>query len=162
MSRPQRRYSVTHPSFAHSYRWVAEVRLGLDHVDPENGCDFEFMIRWYRLGDQCVPRIEMFGDAWSALAAWPDVFTWLAGQRDIAPGSLVRALRDMGFVDYYEGREERRPRLAPNAERIDDLERRLAELEKGAQFEPNSADRFDDAPGHPMPRVSKPGKGTNR
>lgn len=101
MSRPQRQFTQTsrawYASTALSPGELDEVRIGVDWVEPEDGCEYEFLIKWNPIG----PRIEMYDDAWQALRDMPDVMSWLADHDDEHPTAeaVCEALLAMGFVD---------------------------------------------------------------
>lgn len=43
-----------------------DFNIGVYHVRPENGCSFEFAIRWHAIK---AWRLEVFDDSWAGLAA---------------------------------------------------------------------------------------------
>lgn len=103
MSRQQRRYSVT-PTQHLDKQTACQLRLGLDLVEPENGCEFEFLIDWIPLGAGAwSPELRLFDDSWRALTEWPDVMAWFASQHEKRPPmtEVIEAMKGLGFVDYH-------------------------------------------------------------
>lgn len=81
---------------------VAEVHFGL--YSPDGGASGEMAMQWYRLGGNVAPTLEIFDDAWSALATMPDLIAAL-GERDdqnITPQAFCELLLSLGFVDDEE------------------------------------------------------------
>lgn len=69
----------------------------------------EFSVAWYDVGGDSSPRLEVFGDAWAALAAMPDLLAALA-QLDhartpfmrpqrVTPAQFIELLKGLGFED---------------------------------------------------------------
>lgn len=86
--------------------YVDEVMFGF--YPPDGGTSGEMGMRWhdlsraYILGDKhIVPRLEVFCDAWHALAQFKDVIDALAevDDQDITPKEFCQILDRCGFVD---------------------------------------------------------------
>lgn len=106
MSHQQRRYSVTPVEHLHK-RVGAQLRLGLDLVQPENGCIFEFLIDLRPIGQgDWSPELKMFDDSWVAFKEWSDVFAWFFQNADKRPqmAQAIEAMKGLGFVDYHQPR----------------------------------------------------------
>lgn len=83
------------------------VMIGM--YGSDGGCFGEFAVRWHRLGtalrdpsmEQSSPRLEVFDDAWAALAHFRDLLDWLAlqGDRRLTHDELVAQLKAMGIQD---------------------------------------------------------------
>lgn len=77
-----------------------EVMFGF--YAPGGGSSGEMGMRWYELNEnRLVPRLEVFCDAWHALAQFKDVIDALAelDSSDITPPDFCRLLDGYGFVD---------------------------------------------------------------
>jgi hypothetical protein len=83
--------------------YVHEVMFG--YYAPEGGSSGEMGMRWYNLssreGERCIPRLEVFCDAWHALAQFKDVIDALAEQddEDITVSQFCQLLERCGFTD---------------------------------------------------------------
>lgn len=80
---------------------VDEVMVGF--YEPEGGTAGEFAVRWRSIGlPEPTPSLEVFDDAWAALARMPELVHALAqydGQ-NITPEALCRLLLELGFKDF--------------------------------------------------------------
>lgn len=78
---------------------VDEVMIGM--YCPGGGTSGEFAVRWFKLGPKITPRLEVFDDAWSALAQFGDVLNYMASVdgQDISPQRLCAALLSLGITD---------------------------------------------------------------
>lgn len=98
----------------HASAWYANrVKLPVYVVDqitfgyytPDGGTTGEMVMTWYRLGvNEVAPKLEVFNDAWSALATFADLIAAL-GQRDdqpTTPEQFCDLLREHGFVDLTQ------------------------------------------------------------
>lgn len=91
-----------------SEAWYAKTSLrGKDFMDELNILIHdddqligEFMVRWYRLNG-IAPKLEVFNDAWTALAMCADFTQCLADYNkvDITAIFLADELRALGFED---------------------------------------------------------------
>src|SRR5947208_395721 len=72
--------------------YADEVILGF--YSPDGGTSGEMRMRWYELGRSLTPRLEVFNNAWHALAQMQDLLTALADadNQDITPDELCRLL----------------------------------------------------------------------
>lgn len=99
------------PFFTHlSQAWYAEANLKhLEFVDEimlgDDGIEGEFAIRWYELGGQIVPRLEVFSDSWELLAhsnKLIDLIYQIQFSRprvEATPFVVAQVLRDSGWED---------------------------------------------------------------
>ncbi len=81
---------------------IDEITFGM--YDPEGGTSGEMSMVWTKLGNDIVPQLRVYDDAWSALALFTDLIQRL-GERDgenIKPGEFVQILIDCGFTDDTE------------------------------------------------------------
>ncbi|MGM1044822.1 MAG: hypothetical protein ACQEXX_01610 [Bacillota bacterium] len=64
----------------------------------------EFFIRWHRLQNNIVPRLEAFDDSWSGLALCQDLIVEMGkhNEKDISPKAFCSLLDSLGFVDTTE------------------------------------------------------------
>lgn len=71
---------------------------------PEGGTTGEFQVQWVLLGGRAVPRLEVFDDAWHALASMPELIEALANVngKNIAPADFCKMLIELGFSDETE------------------------------------------------------------
>lgn len=78
---------------------IDEVMIGM--YSQDRGTSGEFAVRWFELGNKITPRLEVFDDAWSALAQFGDVLRYMASVDglDVSPQAFCAALRDMGIID---------------------------------------------------------------
>ena len=85
---------------------VDEVMIGLYAVTDDghnDGCCFEFAVRWVRLGGEDVPRVEVFSDTFKAFTEFADVFAMLSvAPKRIEPREVCALLKAMGFADATE------------------------------------------------------------
>ncbi len=107
-----------------SEAWYASTSLNNDdRVDevmfgfycPDGGTSGEMGMRWHDLsrsyipGDKCItPRLEVFSDAWHALAQFKDVIDAMAevDDVDITPKQFCEILDRCGFVDVTPRQEK--------------------------------------------------------
>lgn len=83
-------------------RELDEIHLGMYHEG--GGSPGEFSICWIEVGKRPTPRLEVFNDAWRALAEFGDVLAWMAevdGQR-VDPKTFAAKLRELGLQDLTE------------------------------------------------------------
>ena len=68
---------------------------------PNEGTTGEMGMRWHELGNNSVPRLEVFNDAWNALFTFADVLEALADcdGENITPKQFCELLLSLGFVD---------------------------------------------------------------
>ncbi len=79
-----------------------EIVIGMYHSD--GGTMGEFAIRWMTVGHKATPRLEVFNDAWQALAKFPDLLELLANHdgQNITPEKLCTLLVNLGLWDKTE------------------------------------------------------------
>lgn len=86
-----------------------EVIFGMFHTDGSTSG--EMAMRWEKLGNRLVPQLQVFNDAWSALALFPDLIERLGNltERPLLEEEFVELLLDCGFEDItqYESPRER-------------------------------------------------------
>jgi len=72
--------------------------------DRNGSTDGEMAMRWYDIGHRLVPRLEVFDNAWGALAGFGDVLEKMSevDDQDIQPSQFVAMLRSLGFDDITE------------------------------------------------------------
>lgn len=112
-------------TFVHLSRaWYGPANLGrwseyIDEVcfSPGRG---ELMMRWYQLGKDAAPRLEVFDDSWIGLWECKDVLEAMAeaDSENIDPGEFCQLLLRLGFRDETPVDDERQA----------DLERKVREL----------------------------------
>lgn len=95
----------------HSQAWYGStVPVGRDNAtdcinigfyDPDGGTTGEFSITWHVLGSGVHPRLNVFDDAWHALAQMPDLISALADMdsTDPSPAEVAALLVGFGFRD---------------------------------------------------------------
>ncbi len=96
-------YAETHPRLGLADRVVDEVMFGW--YVPDGGARAQMAMRWYQLGNgPPTPRLEVFCDAWHALATFGDVIAALAphDDHDITPEEFCAILVACGFEDWTE------------------------------------------------------------
>lgn len=73
----------------------------------------EIAIRWYELGKAFVPRLEVFDDAWRALAGLPELIAALgeANDKNVTPDAVCRLLVRLGFQDVTPVDDDKRADL---------------------------------------------------
>lgn len=59
------------PSNLQNSQYTDEVNFGF--FCPSGGTSGEMCLRWQRLGDKNVPKLECFSDAWHTLASFTDL-----------------------------------------------------------------------------------------
>jgi len=76
-----------------------EIMFGMYH--PEGGTSGEMGMQWKELSGRQVPQLQVFDDAWSALALFTDVIEKLGEQDDenITPEQFIEILLSCDFVD---------------------------------------------------------------
>lgn len=76
-----------------------EVWFGLSH--PEGGTMGEMAVKWTRIGNNLVPFLHCFDDAWQVLALFQDVVQVLATLNDgnVQPAEFCALLEACGFKD---------------------------------------------------------------
>lgn len=78
---------------------VDVIMVGFYH--PQGGTTGEFAVRWFPVGSSLTPHLEVFDDAWHALANMPELISAMAeidGQ-NIAPDKFSDLLKSLGFTD---------------------------------------------------------------
>lgn len=89
-------------AYYHQPDMQPEVMFGMFHSDGSTSG--EMAMRWKSLGGKPVPRLQVFNDAWSALALFPDLIERL-GDLDsevITEEEFVKLLLDCGFEDITQ------------------------------------------------------------
>lgn len=85
-----------------------EVNFGM--YDDEGGTSGEMTMAWVQLGlgGRSVPQLQVFDDAWSALASFGDLVQELgrADGENISPSEFVDILIKCKFRDKTEYKEE--------------------------------------------------------
>jgi hypothetical protein len=79
---------------------VDEVMFGYFSLD--GGTSGEMSMRWMEVGNEIVPRLEVFDDGWSALARLKDSVIDKLGEVDserITPEEFCEMLEECGFKD---------------------------------------------------------------
>lgn len=86
---------------------MREWSVGVDALTEDghdDGTFGEWSLRWYVLGGRECVRVEVFGDAWAAMAAidgyWDAMLQ--AEQQGGAPDAVLSALVGIGFCDRTE------------------------------------------------------------
>jgi hypothetical protein len=76
-----------------------EINFGL--YSTEGGTTGEMSMRWIEIGEEKVPRLEVFFDAWETLAGFKDVIDALVSLNDknITDFDFVKILLSCGFSD---------------------------------------------------------------
>jgi hypothetical protein len=89
------------------------VMIGMYH--PEGGTSGEFAIREHGMNGSTTLRLEVFSDAWSALALFPDLLAALseldAGPLTLADMVKERAASGTPFMEQAEAHRANRPTL---------------------------------------------------
>lgn len=111
-----------------------EIMFGMYH--PEGGTSGEMGMRWKELSGRQVPQLQVFDDAWSALALFTDVIEKL-GEEDgenITPEQFIEILLSCGFVDdtdykspYEPDETELRKQLIEAENHVKNLKKQLIE-----------------------------------
>mgnify|MGYP001390754306 FL=1 len=108
-----------------------EVMFGLFYKD--NGTSGEMAMKWQNLSEKDVPQLQVYNDAWSALATFKDVLDKLAehDDEDITPEEFIAILKECGFKDRtaYDLPDE----MKKDKEAIK-LQNRLNEIELEAEI----------------------------
>jgi hypothetical protein len=111
MSTPDKHAGCIRGFYIHGKSWYAkssplvgcveEIMIGM--YAPEGGSTGEFAVRWIDIGGrQPAPRLEVFDDAWHALASrFGDLLTWMAtvDRDNVTPSAFAANLRAMGVED---------------------------------------------------------------
>lgn len=107
---------------------VLEIHPREDHPSYDDAIRGEFMMRWYRLGGDVYPHLEMFDDSWAMFKLMPEFFARLAklDRQRISPEQFCEFLRNLSFEDRTDYTRER-ARTAKQAE-IARLEAEAARL----------------------------------
>jgi len=82
---------------------VDEVNFG--YYAPDGDTTGEMVMAWHRLGpDDVSPRLEVFNDAWDALATFGDLIAALGklDDQNITPAQFCDLLREHGFADLTQ------------------------------------------------------------
>jgi len=82
---------------------TASMTIGMYHCD--GGTMGEFSIKWHALGSRApTPRLEVFDDAWAALAEFADVLDALKNHdnQKIQPLRMCELLRGLGIKDLTQ------------------------------------------------------------
>lgn len=68
---------------------------------PNEGTTGEMGMHWHELGNESVPRLEVFSDSWHALFTFADVLESLADRdgENITPKAFCDLLVSLGFTD---------------------------------------------------------------
>ena len=112
-----------------------EIIFGLYH--PEGTTSREMSMIWDRLAGGLCPQLQVFDDAWSALASFTDVIAKLSEKDDenITPEQFIKILLSCGFVDDtaynspYEPKETAlRKELIATETRLKEIKKKLKEL----------------------------------
>lgn len=76
-----------------------EIMVGMYRKD--GGTTGEFGIRWLNIGGRSVPQLQVFHDAWHALAQFPDLLAGLASMDSEFPHpkQVASLLRNLGIQD---------------------------------------------------------------
>jgi hypothetical protein len=96
-----------------------EILIGLYH--PEGSTSGEFAIRWQDLGswNRCVPRLEIYDDAWSVFFAMEELrgLAALTG-KNATEQEIADFLLNAGFKDLtkYEGPRPQLPTITVSLE----------------------------------------------
>lgn len=83
-------------------RAVDEVMVGL--YPEDGGTNGEFSVKWYELAGKATPKLEVYDDAWAALAQFRDLLDAMAdvAGKDITPHELCYILIECGMADLTE------------------------------------------------------------
>lgn len=81
----------------HAHDFVDEVMFG--YYSGGGGTSGEMRMLWRNLGGKPTPQLEVFSDAWSALATFGDVIAELGKRDGITPPDFCALLLACGFTD---------------------------------------------------------------
>lgn len=76
-----------------------EIMIG-DYPE-EGGTRGEFSIRWTELGEELVPKLGVYDDAWLVLSKMPELIDLLASydNQSISVDEMVEKLLELGYDD---------------------------------------------------------------
>ncbi len=75
--------------------------INVGFYDPDGGTTGEFSFTWHVLSNREHPRLNVFDDAWHALAQMPELIAALADldDKDVSPATMAALLIGLGFRD---------------------------------------------------------------
>jgi hypothetical protein len=81
--------------------FIDEIMLGFYGPDGNSGTTGEFGVRWTELAGKPTPRLEVFDDAWEALAHFSDLLGEMAklNGTDPSPAKFCKLLKRLGIKD---------------------------------------------------------------
>ena len=94
--------------FSESYYYKACQRLDSDdeitfglYYENDGGTDGEMTVLWQKLGDEFVPELCVFNDAWKILHSFSDLLAEMAevDDKNISPKEFCKLLDKCGFKD---------------------------------------------------------------
>ena len=82
--------------------YTEEILFGM--YCPEGGTSGEFSIRWIPLGGESSPVLTAFGDAWSAMAQFPELLQQMVewDSRKVSPAMVKEWLKTTTIEDATE------------------------------------------------------------
>jgi len=105
-----------------------DITFGMYETD--NGTDGEMSMVWEELGDNQVPRLKIYNDAWKVLGSFQDLLQKLAEVDDenITQGQFVGILRECGFEDLTPYKSPYKN--APLLDERNKLQKRIDEIDE--------------------------------
>lgn len=71
----------------------------------DDGCIYEFMISFYKVGSEVAARAEVFSDAFVSFEKDKELFARLSKVKSITPDELHSLLLELGYTDLSDNRE---------------------------------------------------------
>ena len=71
----------------------------------DDGCVYEFMISFYKVGSKISARAEVFSDAFMSFEKDKELFERLSKVKSITPDELHSLLLELGYTDLSDNRE---------------------------------------------------------
>lgn len=98
---------------------------------PSPDCPGEMGMVWIELGSSFVPQLQVFDDAWGALAGFGDLIKELGAKDDqtITPEQFIAILLSCGFVDRTEYKSPHTPRETALRKELVTLKKRMEKIE---------------------------------
>jgi hypothetical protein len=115
----QEQENIDHEKFIRGFVWANKawyakynnIKNGLIHFgiySSQGGTTGEMSVEWIEIGDENIPRLNVFNDAWKTLAEFKDIIDALGRMngKKITDADFVKILLDYGFTDLTKYTED--------------------------------------------------------
>lgn len=97
-------YRLTKQKYFKDIEMPARMTEQFNVVDKmaDDGCVYEFMISFYKVGDEISARAEVFSDAFVSFEQDRKLFKRLSKVKSITPDELHALLLELGYLDLSD------------------------------------------------------------